>query len=111
MRTLLSIILVAGFLAVAQPAAAAYPTQPCDPAGPTAADAATASRLNQQLHADMRGTMTAYTTSCARMVVQAVQGRGLDPRAAVIAITTTIVETHLQNISVEVDHDSLGLFQ
>ena len=45
------------------------------------------------------------------MVVAAVRARGLASRAAVIAITTVIVETHLQNISVEVDHDSLGLFQ
>ncbi|AWS48530.1 hypothetical protein DKM19_19055 [Streptosporangium sp. 'caverna'] len=59
----------------------------------------------------MRGYMTAYRVSCARMVIKAVHDRGLDPRAAVIAIATTIVETSIQNISEEVDHDSLGLFQ
>jgi len=45
------------------------------------------------------------------MVVEAVKARGLSSRAAVIAITTVIVETHLLNISKEVDETSLGLFQ
>jgi len=90
---------------------AAYPTAPCDPDGPTAADASLATELNAALAADMRGYMTAYRTSCARMVVEAVKARGLSSRAAVIAITTVIVETHLQNVSEELDHDSLGLFQ
>ena len=45
------------------------------------------------------------------MVVAAVHNRDLQPRAAVVAITTTIVESSIQNISDEVDHDSLGLFQ
>jgi FG-GAP-like repeat len=91
--------------------APAYATAPCDPNGTTQADANLATTLNAKLQADMRGYMDAYRTSCARMVVQAVRARGLHPRAAVIAITTIIVETHVQNISVEVDHDSLGLFQ
>ncbi|PZG01952.1 hypothetical protein C1J01_47725, partial [Nonomuraea aridisoli] len=59
----------------------------------------------------MRGYMSAYRVSCARMVIKATHDRGLDPRAAVIAIATTIVESSIQNISEEVDHDSLGLFQ
>ncbi|MEU3170200.1 VCBS repeat-containing protein [Streptosporangium sp. NPDC006930] len=92
-------------------AAVAYETVPCDPNGTTSGDAALATRLNSQLKSDMRGYMSAYRTSCARMVVNAVKARGLSSRAAVIAIATVIVETHLQNISVEVDHDSLGLFQ
>ncbi|MEV0155144.1 hypothetical protein AB0H57_15565, partial [Micromonospora sp. NPDC050686] len=89
----------------------AYQTAPCDPNGTTGADAAIADTLNETLQSDMRGYMNAYRTSCARMVVQAVKARGLASRAAVIAIATVIVETHLQNISEEVDHDSLGLFQ
>ncbi|MFF0313020.1 hypothetical protein ACFYSC_36855, partial [Streptosporangium sp. NPDC004379] len=92
-------------------AAQAYQSVPCDPNGPTSADAALATQLNSRLQADMRGYMNAYRTSCARMVVNAVKARGLASRAAVIAVSTVIVETHLQNISVEVDHDSLGLFQ
>ncbi|WP_203994939.1 hypothetical protein, partial [Sphaerisporangium rufum] len=90
---------------------AAYTTAPCDPAGTTSTDAALATQLNASLGAKMRGYMSAYRVSCARMVVKAVQDRGLDLRAAVIAVTTVIVETSLQNISEEVDHDSLGLFQ
>ena len=90
---------------------AAYATAPCDPSGTTSRDATLATQLNQTLTAKMRGYMSAYRVSCARMVVKAVRDRGMVPRAAVIAITTVIVETSLQNISEEVDHDSLGLFQ
>ncbi|MED7924481.1 VCBS repeat-containing protein [Nonomuraea sp. LP-02] len=90
---------------------AAYQLAACDPNGPTSTDASLATQLNSSLRAKMRGYMSAYRVSCARMVVEAVHDRGLDPRAAVIAIATTIVETSIQNISEEVDHDSLGLFQ
>jgi hypothetical protein len=90
---------------------AAYVTDPCDPSGTTSRDAALATQLNQTLTAKMRGYMSAYRVSCARMVVEAVRDRGMAPRAADIAIATVIVETSLQNISEEVDHDSLGLFQ
>ncbi|MGC5022551.1 FG-GAP repeat domain-containing protein, partial [Micromonospora sp. DT47] len=90
---------------------ALYQTDPCDPDGPTATDAALATQLNPQLNSDMRNNLTAYRVSCAREVVEAVRARGLASRAAVIAVTTVIVETHLQNISEEVDHTSLGLFQ
>ncbi|MGC4881073.1 hypothetical protein ACLQ26_32970, partial [Micromonospora sp. DT43] len=93
------------------PVNAMYQTVDCDPAGPTAADAALASRLNPQLTSDMRNNLTGYRVSCAREVVEAVRARGLTSRAAVIAVTTVIVETHLQNISEQVDHTSLGLFQ
>ncbi|MDA0635573.1 VCBS repeat-containing protein [Nonomuraea sp. MCN248] len=84
---------------------------PCDPNGADSSDARTATLLNGKLRAKMRGYMTAYRVSCARMVIQAVKARGLHERAAVIAITTTIVESSIDNISEELDHDSLGLFQ
>ncbi|MEU7857617.1 tachylectin-related carbohydrate-binding protein [Nonomuraea sp. NPDC049141] len=90
---------------------AAYQLAACDPGGTTSTDAALATQLNQTLDDKMRGYMSAYRVSCARMVIKAVHDRGLEPRAAVIAVTTTIVETSIQNISEEVDHDSLGLFQ
>ncbi len=90
---------------------AAYVTDPCVDGGPTSADSSLASYLNTKLSGTLDGYMTAYRASCARKVVQAVQARGLDQRAAVIAITTTIVESTIQNIAEEVDHDSLGLFQ
>jgi FG-GAP-like repeat len=90
---------------------AAFATAECDPAGTTNRDAALATQLNGTLTAKMKGFMNAYRVSCARMVVNAVRDRGLASRAADIAIATVIVETSLQNISEEVDHDSLGLFQ
>lgn len=89
----------------------AYPTAPCVSGGPTAADAAAAARLNGVLTGALKNAMTAYRVSCARAVVDAVERRGLGERAAVIAITTTIVESTIENISVRVDHTSLGLFQ
>ncbi|EWM18504.1 tachylectin-related carbohydrate-binding protein [Kutzneria sp. 744] len=89
---------------------AAYTTDPCNGA-PTAADAAAAGKLNGVLTQGLKGDMTAYRVSCARAVIDAVQKRGLDERAAVIAITTTIVESTIENISEKVDHSSLGLFQ
>ncbi|TMR39172.1 FG-GAP repeat domain-containing protein, partial [Nonomuraea zeae] len=89
----------------------AYATAPCDPKGTTSRDATLATQLNRVLTGKMDGYMSAYRVSCARKVVQAVQDRGMAQRAAVIAVTTTIVETSIQNISETVDHDSLGLFQ
>ena len=80
---------------------AAYETAACTSDGVTAADLALAADLN----------LSGYQVSCARAVVGAVRDRGLPVRAATIAITTTIVETNIRNISEEVDHDSLGLFQ
>ncbi|WP_218825637.1 FG-GAP repeat domain-containing protein, partial [Streptosporangium subroseum] len=83
----------------------------CDPNGTASSDSTLATQLNGRLNAKMRGYMSAYRVSCARMVIKAVQDRGLHPRAAVIAIATTIVESSIDNISEELDHDSLGLFQ
>ncbi|MFI7145773.1 hypothetical protein ACIBO2_12710 [Nonomuraea sp. NPDC050022] len=90
---------------------AAYTTAACDPGGTTSTDAALATQLNSALDDKMRGYMTGYRVSCARMVIKAVYDRGLSKRAVAIAIATTIVESSIQNISEEVDHDSLGLFQ
>jgi hypothetical protein len=98
-------------MAVRMEQLAAYATAACVPGGPTAADTASASRLNSVLTGTLKGHMTPYRVSCARAVINAVQARGLDERAAVIAITTTIVESLLENISERVDHTSLGLFQ
>lgn len=84
----------------------------CDPSGnPTHADQVNANILNGQITKKMRGHMDAYRTSCARMIVNAVKGRGVHQRAAVLAIATAIVETGLKNYATAVDHDSIGLFQ
>ncbi|WP_372411024.1 peptidase M23 [Streptomyces luteireticuli] len=93
------------------PQGLAIPTVPCDPAGPSATDGIMADQLNPQLHAKMAGYMDAYKVSCARMVTQAVKDRGLNRRAAAIAIATVIVESSINNYSQAVDHTSLGLFQ
>ncbi|WP_156724518.1 peptidase M23 [Streptomyces apocyni] len=89
----------------------AIPTAPCDPAGPSAMDGVLADQLNPQLNARMAGRLNAYRVSCARMVTQAVKDRGLNPRAAAIALSTVIVETDINNYSQAVDHTSIGLFQ
>ncbi|MGW8364283.1 peptidase M23, partial [Streptomyces wedmorensis] len=89
----------------------AIPTVPCDPAGPSATDGVLADQLNPQLHAKMAGYLDAYKMSCARMVTQAVKDRGLNQRAAAIAIATIIVESSMNNYSQAVDYTSLGLFQ
>ncbi|OEJ34695.1 peptidase M23 [Streptomyces subrutilus] len=93
------------------PQGLAIPTEPCDPAGPSATDGIMAAQLNPQLNGKMAGYLDAYKMSCARMVTQAVKERGLNPRAAAIAIATIIVETSMNNYSQAVDHTSLGLFQ
>jgi hypothetical protein len=90
---------------------AASPADPCDRNGTTSSDAAIADQLNGVLTADLDNYMNAYRVSCARAIIKKVRERGMSHRAAIIAITTSIVETGLRNINVEVDHDSLGLFQ
>ncbi len=92
-------------------AAAPLPTAPCDGGGVTAGDTELAAVLNGRLAMKMRGYLDGYRVSCARTVVAAVRARGLPREAAVIAITTAIVETGVRNINREVDHDSLGVFQ
>lgn len=83
---------------------------PCSPAGPTAGDHNAAAMLNPRLGAKMKGHLSGYNISCARAVVQAVKFRGLNERAAQIALATTIVETSNANLDGG-DRDSVGLFQ
>jgi hypothetical protein len=88
-----------------------YSHQPCRKGGPTPADNALAAQLKKKLRGTMRGALNGERICCARQVVQAVKARRLHKRAAVIALTTTIVESTILNINKEYDHDSLGLFQ
>ncbi|MCY1143578.1 tachylectin-related carbohydrate-binding protein [Actinoplanes sp. Pm04-4] len=111
MRILLAVATVLAALTVGATPAHAAATAPCVDGGPTAADNAAATRLNSVLTGTLRNAMTGYRVSCARAVITAVQRRGLTERAAVIAITTTIVESTIRNTSEKLDHDSLGLFQ
>ena len=96
-------------LLVSTPASAAD-TAACDKDGTTAADSALASQLNSQLTGDMRGVMNAYRVSCARIIAATVKSRGLPVRVAQIAITTTIPESRIQNLTYG-DRDSIGLYQ
>ncbi|MBO3742684.1 FG-GAP repeat domain-containing protein [Actinoplanes flavus] len=89
----------------------AWDTVACDPAGVTSRDTQLAQQLNPQLTGQMKNRLTGYKISCARMVVDAVRARNLPLHAATIAVTTTIPETTIENVSYEYDHDSLGLFQ
>ncbi|MFH7600629.1 hypothetical protein WDV06_36875, partial [Streptomyces racemochromogenes] len=91
------------------PAYALLPNRSCGTI--TDADAAVAAQLNQQLTGSLAHAMTAYRVSCARAVVTTVRGLGLPERAAVIAVTTAIVESTLENNPNVLDHTSVGLFQ
>jgi hypothetical protein len=100
---------LAGSLAIGAPAAAAT-SNPCVSGGATAADADIATDLNKVLSGKLDGAMTAYRVSCARAVIAEVERRGLPERAAVIAVTTTIIESTIENLTYG-DRDSVGLFQ
>ncbi|MYW96282.1 C40 family peptidase [Amycolatopsis rubida] len=58
----------------------------------------------------VRGDQDSEATNIARTIVGVVQQRRLPRRAAVIAITTGLVESHLHNLD-HGDRDSLGVFQ
>ncbi|UBU08523.1 FG-GAP repeat domain-containing protein [Nonomuraea gerenzanensis] len=84
----------------------------CVPGGPTSGDTAIADQVRPQMNGPRLGrSVNAYNVSCARIITATTKGRGLDKRAAVIAVTTAITESTLHNYTVAVDHDSLGLFQ
>jgi hypothetical protein len=94
-------------------ALAAASTAPCEAGGVTAADNALAHQLSPTLNGPRLGpSINGYQVSCARVIIETVQGRGFtNSRAAVIAVTTAITESNLQNLTQALDHDSLGLFQ
>ncbi len=121
-RVLVAVALTAGSLglpataragaAPESPLAAAAPFAPCGPAGVASADKKLAERLRPLMSGRRLGrSVTGAGIACARAIVGNVKGRGLDQRAAVIALTTAIAESSLRNYAVAVDHDSLGLFQ
>lgn len=76
----------------------------------TDADKKAAKDLNGKLSDDMAGHMDGHRASCARGVVETAKERGLDEKAASIAMATVIVETHLENLTGG-DRDSVGLYQ
>jgi hypothetical protein len=88
------------------------PSAPCQPDGVAPSDSAVAERLRPQMNGRRLGrAVNGYGVSCARAIVSSVLARGMDQRAAVIAVTTAIAESTLHNYTLAVDHDSLGLFQ
>jgi hypothetical protein len=91
-------------------ALAASGALPCRKGGPTPADKAVVAKIGPKLRGKLRGHLTADRVCCARRIVAAVKARHLHRRAAVIAVTTTIVESSLLNVTYG-DRDSLGLFQ
>jgi hypothetical protein len=56
-------------------------------------------------------TLSATQQANAATIVQAAENLHLSPYAATIAVATSMQESKLQNLTVAVDHDSLGLFQ
>ncbi|WP_433789067.1 FG-GAP repeat domain-containing protein [Actinoplanes sp. CA-252034] len=85
---------------------------PCLPGAVSAADRAIADELRPAMNGPRLGpALTGRNIACARAIITTVRARGLDPRAAVIALTTAIAESTLNNHMVALDHDSLGLFQ
>jgi hypothetical protein len=91
--------------------AAGIPAAPCAAQGVTDADKALAEEITPKLNGGHLGSVDGYQISCARAVVDQVKQRGLDERAATIAVATTIVEANMHNYTKAVDYDSLGLFQ
>ncbi|WP_155375173.1 hypothetical protein [Catellatospora vulcania] len=90
--------------------ASAAETAPCAAAGVTRTDEALARSLNAQLATGMPGRISGYQASCARAIVQEVQARGLDRRAAVITVAAALVEGGLNNYTRIVDDGGAGLF-
>jgi hypothetical protein len=85
---------------------------PCRPGGVTAADSKIANRVRAAMTGVRLGqAVSGRHISCARAIVGHVKASGLGERAAVIAVTTAITESTLNNYTVATDHDSLGLFQ
>ncbi|MBT2477744.1 hypothetical protein [Streptomyces sp. ISL-94] len=105
----MAVALTTPMVLAAGPAHAALANRSCGTIA--ASDSTTAADLNKVLTGKLRGAMTAYRLSCARAIADATRARGLPDRAAVIAITTAITESVLENNPNMVDHTSVGLFQ
>ncbi|WP_127549986.1 VCBS repeat-containing protein [Actinoplanes sp. OR16] len=112
-RWLSALLVAAAVVSAPGPAQAAPARQaPCRAAGVVADDRALAEQLRPSMTGKRLGrAVSGSSIACARAIVSAVQARGLNRRAAVIAVTTAIAESTLNNHTVALDHDSLGLFQ
>ncbi|WP_232345007.1 FG-GAP repeat domain-containing protein [Actinoplanes awajinensis] len=116
-RWLLALTLAGGTVMLPSPAMAKVPDVPspstsCAGGSGTSTDRQIAGQLRSSMTGQRIGSsLTAARIACARGIVRAVQQRGLGQRAAVLALTTAITESSLNNHLFAVDHDSLGLFQ
>ncbi|NYH55252.1 MULTISPECIES: hypothetical protein [Nocardiopsis] len=79
-------------------------------AADTDTDKEIAATLNTELDDDMAGNMTDEHVDNARAMVEAAKDRDMGEDAATMAVATSIVETHLDNLDWG-DRDSVGLFQ
>jgi hypothetical protein len=110
--------LTTGTASAAVPGGAGEPVPPelapmlaAQSCGPTATDASIATALNPHLNGVRLRSLDAGEVACARLVTSTVKSRGLNARAATIAVTTAITESTLHDYTESDDHDSLGLFQ
>ncbi|MDE9366674.1 hypothetical protein PZ938_13755 [Luteipulveratus sp. YIM 133132] len=86
---------------------AGLPARSC---GVTAKDRTVASRISGRVHSDNLNGINAEQLACARRIVSATKSKGLNGRAAQIALMTAQAETSLRNLKGG-DRDSYGLFQ
>ena len=106
----LSALMVAAAVLYPPSATQAAPAKqaPCRPGSASADDSAVADQLRPSMTGRRLGpAISGKSIACARAIVSAVQARGLNRRAAVIAVTTAIAESTLNNHTVALDHDSL----
>lgn len=103
------VAVLTGFLLPAAPASALV-ALPCDPKGVPTADGWNAGQIGPSLTGRMRGALTAYRISCARIVTETVRSQGLPMRAAELAITTIIVEATMDNL-IGGDIPAVGKFE
>ncbi|WP_280267510.1 hypothetical protein [Nocardia wallacei] len=68
-------------------------------------------RPREVVGAQQRFTPAPHQWDHARLIVAAARERGLPVYAAVIALATALQESLLENLTVPVDNDSVGLFQ
>jgi hypothetical protein len=111
---LAGVTVLAGLVLTAAPASATHYI-PCHAGGPTAADHALAAKLRPQLTGAMHTDLTDESMSCARVIVRTTKANPTiaanRQRAAVLAVTTSIVESRIINHDVSTDLDSLGLYE
>ena len=92
----------------AKPATKAAPAAPARPyAGASMSSLEPTGTVGSQSHY----TLSSSQWQNATTIVNAAHDLGMSPYAATIAVATAMQESKLQNLTVAVDHDSLGLFQ